>query len=219
MLAPKFDLTPFRTPDELVLAAVQSAGHVEAALDLCCGTGAAMEAMLPYTSSRLVGIDFSAGMLSQATHRFETREFADEPQVQFVKEDVLKMTFTEEFDLAVCFGALGHILPADERKFIQRVYSALRPGGVFLFITGTHPPIYSPAAAILRLFNAVMKIRNRIHKPEFIMYYLTFLLPEIEAKLTAEGFTVDVYSGLFPTPYQHGCMVMARKSEQVGHRA
>src|ERR687894_411926 len=43
LLAPKFDHTPFRTPDA-VLDAVESAlrrtGPFDAGLDLCCGTGA-----------------------------------------------------------------------------------------------------------------------------------------------------------------------------------
>ena len=219
MLAPKFDLTPFRTPDDLVLAAIQSAGHVDAALDLCCGTGAAMEAMLPYTESRLVGIDFSAGMLAQAERRLSGCEPEPGFAIEYIKEDVMSMTFAGEFDLAVCFGALGHILPEDESEFIRRVYSALRPGGVFLFLTGSHPPFYSPAAFVLRIFNGIMKIRNRLHKPEFVMYYLTFLLPEIEDKLTAEGFTVDVYRDLFPEPYKRCCMVIATKHEAVGSRS
>src|SRR5580704_7180018 len=70
MLAPKFDLTPFCTPDDLLQAAVQSAGHVDSALDICCGTGVAMEALLPITAHQLTGIDFSPGMLAQAKQRF-----------------------------------------------------------------------------------------------------------------------------------------------------
>src|SRR5580704_13535622 len=88
MLAPKFDLTPFRTPDDLVVAAVESAGHVDAALDLCCGTGVAMEAMLPFTAKRLVGIDFSAGMLTEAQRRLSARNHAPGLEIEYVKEDV-----------------------------------------------------------------------------------------------------------------------------------
>jgi ubiquinone/menaquinone biosynthesis C-methylase UbiE len=212
MLAPKFDLTPFRTPYDLVVASVEAAGHVDSALDLCCGTGVAMEAMLPFTAKRLAGIDFSAGMLAEAQRRLESKPRDPALVLEFVKQDVMEMEFSNEFDLAVCFGALGHILPSNEREFVRRVSKALKPGGIFLFVTGSHPPIYSPAATIFRIFNAIMKIRNRLHKPEFVMYYLTFLLPEIEQKLVGEGFTVDVYRGLFPAPYQNGCLVMATKS-------
>ena len=41
LLAPKFDLTPFRTPDEVIRIALQTAGPAERGLDVCCGTGAA----------------------------------------------------------------------------------------------------------------------------------------------------------------------------------
>src|SRR5690606_27293512 len=43
LLAPKFDKTPFRTPDALLEAMVPhfGAAPVRTALDVCCGTGAA----------------------------------------------------------------------------------------------------------------------------------------------------------------------------------
>ena len=40
LLAPKFDRTPFRTPDEILAAMVAALGPSGRALDLCCGTGA-----------------------------------------------------------------------------------------------------------------------------------------------------------------------------------
>lgn len=208
-MAPKFDLTPFRTPDDLLTAAIQSAGHVNSSLDICCGTGAAMAALLPITTERLVGIDFSEGMLTEAKKRFANRERP--PRIECLLGNVMEMDFVREFDLAVCFGALGHILPCDEGKFIRRVFAALKPGGVFLFVTGGHPPIYSPVAAVFRAFNGIMKVRNHLRKPEFVMYYFTFLLPEIEHKLRAEGFEVDIYRRIFPEPYLGYSLVMATR--------
>ena len=43
LLAPKFDYTPFRTPDsllELVAPLIGNEKPIDSALDLCCGTGA-----------------------------------------------------------------------------------------------------------------------------------------------------------------------------------
>jgi hypothetical protein len=37
-----------------------------------------------------------------------------------------------------------------------------------------------------------MRVRNFLIKPEFIMYYLTFLLPEVEILLPQYGFDVEV---------------------------
>ena len=45
LLAAKFDFTPFRTPDEILDGMANYLGQprsIEAALDVCCGTGAAI---------------------------------------------------------------------------------------------------------------------------------------------------------------------------------
>ncbi|MFF6785124.1 methyltransferase domain-containing protein [Streptomyces sp. NPDC012510] len=67
LLAPKFDHTPFRTPDsvlEAVEAALSSMGPFEHGLDLCCGTGAGMEVLRQVCRESVTGIDISAGMLA-----------------------------------------------------------------------------------------------------------------------------------------------------------
>ena len=49
LLAPKFDYTPFRTPDwilETVADRLRPMGPFDGVLDVCCGTGAAMHAIL-----------------------------------------------------------------------------------------------------------------------------------------------------------------------------
>jgi hypothetical protein len=38
-------------------------------------------------------------------------------------------------------------------------------------------------------------VRNLILSPPFIMYYLTFLLPEVQTLLEAHGFDVEVRAG------------------------
>src|SRR5438105_12164817 len=72
MLAPKFDRTPFRTPDLLLEPMARAIGppqSIDSALDVCCGTGAAMRQLRPLCRERVVGIDFSAGMLEEAARR------------------------------------------------------------------------------------------------------------------------------------------------------
>src|SRR6266513_2759817 len=140
LLAPKFDYTPFRTPDDVlatVAADLATLGPFDSALDICCGTGAAMRVLRPLCRRRVVGLDFSAGMLAEARRRL-----ADAPgdaALQYVRADALAMPFTEEFDLAVSFGAFGHILLRDQRRFLREVWRALRPGGLFAFVTGRRP--------------------------------------------------------------------------------
>jgi SAM-dependent methyltransferase len=191
LLAPKFEYTPFRTPD-IILGQVgnylRKLGPVSAGLDICCGTGAAMRMLRPICRDRVVGLDVSAGMLAEAR-----RLSADAPgaaTLEYVRGDALRMPFDGAFDLAVCFGAFGHILPKDERRFVTQVARVLRPGGRFVFVTAYMPPLWSPIYWMARGFNAAMHVRNLLWSPPFIMFYLTFLLPEAKELLESNGFDV-----------------------------
>ncbi len=203
LLAPKFDYTPFRTPDPVLERAADCLrpwGPFGSLLDVCCGTGAALRAFRPLCRDRAVGIDFSAGMLAVARRRLA--DAAGGPAVEFVRGDVLAMPFDGVFDLAVCFGALGHILPRDQDHFVGEVARALRPGGRFVFVTSTMPPPWSLRYWVARGFNAAMHVRNLLVSPPFIMYYLTFLLPDARRLLEAHGFRVELPDAGFEGPWR-----------------
>jgi ubiquinone/menaquinone biosynthesis C-methylase UbiE len=198
LLAPKFDFTPFRTPGEVLEGLAKCLGEprsIEAALDVCCGTGAAVRILRPLCRQRVVGIDFSQGMLDVARRHFP--DASDQPAIEWIHGDVLEMQFREEFDLAVTAGSLGHILPKDEPRFVERIHAALKPGGRFAFVTAEMPPWWSRRAMLSRAFNAAMIVRNAIKRPPFIMYYLTFLLPEVQRLLERQGFDVIVHDNAF----------------------
>jgi len=204
LLAPKFDVTPFRTPDFVLDGLAKCLGEprsIDAALDLCCGTGAAFRILRPLVreSGRVVGIDFSQGMLDVARRHYPNEP--EQPPVELVRGDVLDMQFDREFDLAVTAGSLGHILPRDEPRFVERIFAALRPGGRFAFVTVETPPWWSRRAMLSRAFNAAMRVRNAIHRPPFIMYYLTFLLPDVQRLLERQGFEVAVFDDAFEGRY------------------
>ncbi len=210
LLAPKFDLTPFRTPDsvlEVVARRTSERGPVRRALDVCCGTGAALRMFRPICEEGIVGVDRSAGMLAEAERRS-----ADAPgsaPMRFVRGDALELPFGREFDLATCFGAFGHILERDEPRFVDSIAKVLVPGGRFVFVTGEMPPLTSPELWLARGFNLAIRIRNVILKPEFILYYLTFLLPRCQELLEARGFDVEVEAGLFAPPMSRLRLVTA----------
>jgi ubiquinone/menaquinone biosynthesis C-methylase UbiE len=213
LLAPKFDYTPFRTPQPLldaVGARLEALGPFDSGLDLCCGTGAAMAMLRPHCCRRVAGIDFSQGMLEVAR-----RLIADAPGVahlEFIRGDVLSMPFVAEFDLAVSFGAFGHILQQDEPRFVAEIARVLKPGGRFVFITTYMPPLTSPHYWFARLFNGAMRVRNFLIKPPFIMYYLTFLLPEVETLLRQHGFQVEVRDMGFKGMWSAARLVIATRS-------
>jgi SAM-dependent methyltransferase len=197
LLAPKFDVTPFRTPDVIIRATLAEVGTVDDAVDLCCGTGAGLAALHPSCRRRLVGVDTSRGMLAEAERRLEGREAP--PHLELVRADVLDLPFADSFDLATCFGAFGHILPADEPRFVRAIHRALRDGGRFVFATAERPAGWSLERLLAEGFNAAMRLRNALWHPPFIMYYLTFLLPDCRLELERAGFDVAVRaSGLEP---------------------
>lgn len=198
LLAPKFDFTPFRTPDAILAGVAKLLGppqSIDDALDVCCGTGAVIEILRPLCRRRVVGIDFSRGMLDVARQRFPNEP--DKARVEFVQRDVLDMDFREEFDLAVTLGSNGHILLKDEPRFIERIVAALRPRGRFVFVTGEMPPAWSLRYLLSRGFNAAMHVRNFVKRPPFVMFYLTFLLPEARRLLEEHGFDVEVHENVF----------------------
>ncbi len=212
LIAPKFDYTPFRTPAPVVTALAQvigGPGSVGAALDVCCGTGAALRQLRPLCRDRVVGVDFSRGMLDEAR-----RQLADAPggaPVELVRGDALDLPFAAEFDVVTCVGALGHVQPGDEDRFIAGIARALRPGGRFVFATTRAPAPTEPWFWMAHGFNAVMRVRNALLKPQFIMYYLTFMWPDIRETLVRAGFEVTAERDLFAKPYQRAILVRARK--------
>ena len=212
LLAPKFDYTPFRTP-RLVLDAVAAqlarVGPLDRGLDLCCGTGAGMEVLRPLCRELVVGLDFSRGMLEVGRRR--TASAPGPARLAWVRGSVLALPFGPAFDLAVCFGALGHIRRRDEPRFVADAARVLRPGGRFAFVTSCRPPPWSKRYWLARMFNAAMHLRNWLVAPPFIMYYLTFLLPEVEGLLRQQGLAVEIRELGLGAPLSHLRLVIATR--------
>jgi ubiquinone/menaquinone biosynthesis C-methylase UbiE len=190
LLAPKFDVTPFRTPDSLIEETLAILGPLEDALDVCCGTGAALRLLRGRCRRHVVGVDFSAGMLAEAQRR--TAKASGHAPIHLVRADARHLPFTGRFSIAVCFGALGHFVGIDQDLFVASVARAVRPGGRFVFLSATHPPILSARFWLAHVFNGAMRVRNALLRPAFVMYYLTFLVPEVQDLLSRHGFSVEV---------------------------
>ncbi|MEV7949586.1 class I SAM-dependent methyltransferase [Streptomyces rubiginosohelvolus] len=206
LLAPKFDHTPYRTPDRLLDAVtdeVRRLGPFGTGLDVCCGTGAGVGVLRRLCRERVVGVDFSAGMLAEARAAFlpegerpaeeepaEDEPAGEGPAVDWVRADARSLPFAPAFDLALSFGAFGHFLPAERFGLFAEVHGSLRPGGQFVFPIGAPPPVGSRAYWTLLGFDAAMRVRNALWRPQFVMYYRTFRLGDVLEDLTRAGFAV-----------------------------
>jgi SAM-dependent methyltransferase len=215
LLAPKFDHTPFRTPEpvlDAVAAALERLGPFDAGLDLCCGTGAGLGVLAKVCRGGVTGVDFSAGMLAVA--REHTRSLR--PPVSLVRADARALPFGRVFDLVVCFGAFGHFLPRELPGLFAQVHSVLRPGGSFAFPVLAPPRPSSPAFWMLLGFDAVMRVRNAVWRPPFVMYYRAFRLGDAVRELTRAGFDVSFHAlpefGHRSDPGPRARLVVARRT-------
>ncbi len=204
LLADKFDHTPFRTPESVLEAVGRRLQGTEGdGLDVCCGTGAGASMLRDALDGEVVGVDWSEGMLGVARRNV--------PGVRFDQGDALALPYTEQFDVAVSFGAFGHFRVDEQPLLLAGIHRALRPGGRFVFVTSEHPDTFDRTALIYKAFNAVMKVRNRLLEPKFVMYYLNFLLPEARERLEAAGFEVTVEPLDAEGPFSRLKLVTARK--------
>jgi SAM-dependent methyltransferase len=192
LLAEKFDASVFRTPDA-VLDGLQAVlpGRVRCSLDIGCGTGAMLE-RLQAISDQCVGIDLSRNMLQKAARVV--------PGAELWHTDFLQTYWEDRFDLITSVGVMGHIPPPRQREFFRRLRAALRPGGVYLSVVGDlrrRPWVYLPAW----VFDSAMRVRNQLWRPRFVMYYLSFVLPQAAQTVQAAGLQVEVLPGHFPAPF------------------
>ncbi|MDT9689885.1 class I SAM-dependent methyltransferase [Streptomyces sp. P9(2023)] len=185
LLAGKFDATPFRTPDRVLSAvteALRPLGPFDTGLDVCCGTGAGLSVLRSLCAGRVTGVDFSAGMLAEARRAH--------PKATLIRANALALGFAPTFDLAVSFGAFGHFRPKDQLTLFRQIHTSLRPGGLLAFPLPAPPRVGSLPYWTLLGFDTTMRLRNAIWRPPFVMYYRTFRLPDVRARLTRAGFDV-----------------------------
>jgi SAM-dependent methyltransferase len=180
LLAPKFDYTPFRTPDPIMHVVgerLARRGPFVDGLDLCCGTGVGLRLLQPLCARRVVGLDLSAGMLTEARRQLGERTHGTHgTHVALVQGDVLALGFEEAFDVVTSFGAFGHIPRRKEWRFVAGIFRVLRPGGLFAFVSLPMPRPFSPRWLFGRGYNAAAHLRNLLVQPPFVMCYLTFTI-------------------------------------------
>ena len=115
-----------------------------AALDVACGTGALTRALARRVgpSGRVVGLDFSAGMLDGARRR--------SPGMTWVQGDALELPFGDgEFDAATIAFGLRNL--ADPARGLAEMARVVRPGGRTVVLEFLRPP-EGPVGRAYRLY-------------------------------------------------------------------
>ena len=97
-------------------------------LDVACGLGQQVIELTArgYAS---VGVDLSLAMLSRASEEAQSRNM----RINFLHADMRDLSFEANFDAVTCLGtSLGYFDDDTNRKVMERLLRALKPGGVLL---------------------------------------------------------------------------------------
>jgi len=97
-------------------------------LDIPCGEGR-ISNVLAKKGMEITGVDINPVMLKRALQFTK----ANKLKSKFIKKNMWDIDFENEFDAALCFwGSFGYFSDEVNRKFLEKVFKALKPGGRFL---------------------------------------------------------------------------------------
>jgi SAM-dependent methyltransferase len=142
-------------------------------IDVGCGAGWLCSQLTPF--GRVTGTDLADEVLARARSRT--------PDVRFVSGDFMKLDFgLRRFDVVVTLEVLSHV--ADQRAFVNKLASLLRPGGHLMLATQNRlvlknlnfiPP---PAPGQLRRWVDRCELRGLL-EPEFEILELFSVTPRM----------------------------------------
>jgi ubiquinone/menaquinone biosynthesis C-methylase UbiE len=116
---------PTETQQRWVARVLRACPAASMVLDAPCGTGRYFS-MVAAAGHRVVGIDQSAGMLTQA----RARRIA----IALVQVRLQELRYIGEFDAVMTIDAMENIPPEDWPLALANLHRAMRPGG-FLYLT------------------------------------------------------------------------------------
>ncbi|MDB4972645.1 MAG: Methyltransferase [Myxococcaceae bacterium] len=97
-------------------------------LDVACGLGQHV-IELSARGYASVGVDLSLAMLSRASEEAQSRNM----RINFLHADMRDLSFEANFDAVTCLGtSLGYFDDETNKKVMERLLRALKPGGVLL---------------------------------------------------------------------------------------
>lgn len=135
VIAPKYDARYAQNPLAGVLRelhALVAQSQASDVLEVGCGTGHWVNELHPLVS-RVVGLDFSFGMLEQAQTAALSLSKGQNDALLLTNGDANHLPFpSKSFDLVLSLNALQHY--TDQRAFISEVRRLLRPGGALAIV-------------------------------------------------------------------------------------
>ena len=108
---------------------ITAGGNRKKLLDLGCGPGIYAE-LFAEKGFDVTGIDISGRSIDYA----KENTIKKESNIKYYKKSYLDMEYTEEFDVITLFYYdFGVLHPAAREKLLQKIYKALKPGGILIF--------------------------------------------------------------------------------------
>jgi ubiquinone/menaquinone biosynthesis C-methylase UbiE len=126
------------------LADVASLHKGQTVVDLCTGTGSSA-LRLAHAGIRVIGVDFSEGMLRQASRKAAVYSGFGWVQADARALPILKCSV----DRVTCAYAMYELSGAARRKVLEEVIRILKPAGMFIMME--HLPPSHPAVKLLYL--------------------------------------------------------------------
>jgi SAM-dependent methyltransferase len=164
----------FRARNRLIVQLVSELADPGASfLEIGCGTGYVLQALVRECGLRATGSDPFETALDYARERV--------PEASFTELDARAMPYEQSFDLAGAFDVLEHI--DDDLSVLHGLYRAIRPGGHVILTVPQHPALWSAAdiyAHHVRRYRRrelVDRVRSSGLAPVRITSFVTSLLP------------------------------------------
>lgn len=190
-------------------------------LDLGCGPGLYCTRFAKHGLD-VVGMDYSKNSIRYA------KKFAEENElnIRYIYQDYLTMDFDCEFDavfLIYCdFGALTN----DGRdRLLQKIYKALKPGGIFIFDVFTNRNWEQPKernwyASEVGFWRPTkhLVLEQSFHYPEEAVYLSQYIVIEEYGKVATYNITDHYYSkdDILKLMMRHGYQVQDIWSDLTG---